>query len=315
MLAISFKEKQYKLSNEKKENGMSWKDISEALKEEFGVKLSPDYIRHEYYALQSHNEVVEQDIFTKILVLSDQHYPYTVSLDFLNQYKGKVDVLVINGDEQDCQAISKYPKYYREPFMKELIGTRRMLIKTIEMVNPKKVVFTKGNHNTRFIRYFAANLDPDILGLLPETNLDLIVNDGFYDYDHKNKVKVFYEPLCNVFEDIEVVYNGEWYEKVGKTVFAHPEAYKGGILATAEKCSQYFNQIGLSYDTIVLGHTHQLGFTLIGDKHLFESGCLCKGMTYRDGKLTKPQKQGYLYLMQDEEGRLLFDKSKIKVLS
>ena len=314
MLAIGVKERQFELSNNRILYKLTWKDISDKLYEEFGVRISADYIRHEHYALQSYKEVVEQGIFTKILVLSDQHYPFTVSLNFLSQYKGKVDILVINGDEQDCQAISKYPKYYREPFMKELIGTRRMLIKTIEMVEPKKVIFTKGNHNTRFIRYFASNLDPDILSLLPETNLDLIVNDGFYDYDHKNKVKVYYEPLCSVFKDTEIVYNGEWYEQVGQTVFAHPEAYKGGIMATAEKCSQYFNQIGLEYDTIVLGHTHQIGFTPIGNKYLFESGCLCKGMTYRDGKLTKPQMNGYLYLMQDEEGKLLFDKSKIKLL-
>lgn len=278
------------------------------------MRLSKDYIRHEYYALRHKDIIEEKDVFTKILVLSDQHYPFNIDMDFLAEYKGKVDILVINGDEQDCQSISKYPKYYREPFMKELIGARGMLIDTINIVEPKKVIFTKGNHNTRFIRYFARSIDTDLLALMPETNLDLIVNDGFYDYDHKHKTKVYYEPLCSAFKDTEIVYNGAWYEQVGKTIFAHPEAYKGGILGTAGKCMEYYNSISLDYDTIVVAHTHQIGFTPYGDKYLFESGCLCKQMDYTSGRLTRPQKNGYLYLMQDEEGKLIFEKSKIKLL-
>ena len=51
-----------------------------------------------------------------------------------------------------------------------------------------------------------------------------------------------------------------------------------------------------------------------GNITLFEQGCCCltEKMDYADGKLTMPQQKGFLYLCQDGEGRLLFDRTKAR---
>ncbi len=60
---------------------------------------------------------------------------------------GRVDVLQINGDVVDMQAISKFPKAYRLSPMEELISGRQYLIDLIEMLTPKRIVITYGNHD------------------------------------------------------------------------------------------------------------------------------------------------------------------------
>ena len=67
------------------------------------------------------------------------------------------------------------------------------------------------------------------------------------------------------------------------------------------------------FDALVLAHTHKLGMYREGNITLFEQGCCCltEKMDYADGKLTMPQQKGFLYLCQDGEGRLLFDRTRL----
>jgi len=248
---------------------------------------------------------------TTILHISDLHYPYNLPIDYLEQHKNKIDILIINGDEQDCQSISKFSKVKRNNFMDELIGCRQMIIDIINLVRPKKAILNYGNHNVRLEKYIADKVDDDIGELIPSTNLDLIIDDGFIRYDKENNTKTRYEPIKDMFPKTEVEYTKDWNCKVGKTIFAHPQAYRQGMLATTEKAFQYFSQQSIDFDTIVLAHTHQIGFAKYGAKYLYESGCLCKPMTYGRMNMTKPHATGYLLLSQDEEGNLIYDKSKI----
>lgn len=293
---------------------------SELWKLLFDEELSKDESRKRGYSLKKMIDKLEQEDSengnTRILHISDQHYPYNLPIEIFSEYVGKVDVLVINGDEQDCQSISKFQKKYRINFIEELIGTRKMLINTIEYINPKKVILNHGNHNMRFISYLSDKLNEDILQLMPETNLDMIIDIGFYNHDHKNKTRTYYEPLTKVFEcKYEIEYSKNWYCQVGKTIFAHPKAYRQGILGTSEKAYSYFCQNKKDFDSIVLAHTHKSGFCKYGKCNLFESGSLCKEPSYAtDGNLISPQSNGFVYLVQDKEGNLIYDKSKLVCL-
>ena len=250
---------------------------------------------------------------TRILHISDMHYPYNVPKEVFKDYIGKVDILVINGDEQDCQSISKFRKKYRIPFVDEMIGTRQMIIDIIGYIKPKKVILNYGNHNQRLISYFSDKVHEDLLTLMPETNLDFIVDLGFWKHDHQNKSKTFFEPLTKVFDGILVIsYSKSWWSKVGKSIFCHPRAYKSGILGTVEKSYLYFLQLGEDFDTIVMAHTHQQGFCRYGKTYLYESGALCHEQSYStDGGMMKPQSKGFVYIVQDIYGNLIYDESKI----
>lgn len=64
----------------------------------------------------------------------------------------------------------------------------------------------------------AKNLDTDILELMPDTSLELIFVDGFKHYDKRSKSKIWYEPLVNIFDDIDIQYIDDWKCKIGKNL-------------------------------------------------------------------------------------------------
>ena len=253
----------------------------------------------------------------RILHISDQHHPYNLPKEVFHNYVNKVDVLVFGGDEQDCQSLSKFRKKYRSPFVEEMIGTRQMIIDTIEYIKPKKVVLNYGNHNVRLINYFSDSIHEDLLQLMPETNLDFIIDIGFWQHNHKDKSKTFYEPLKKVFEGkVEIEYTGNWWTRIGNTIFAHPKAFKQGILGTSEKAYLYFLQLGeQDINSLVVAHTHKQAFTRYGKCLFYESGSLCEEQEYAtSGGLSQPQSQGFVYLIQDKSGNVIYDESKLVLI-
>lgn len=257
-------------------------------------------------------------VATKILSISDLHVPFQLPISTFSEYVGKIDILQVNGDVVDCQALSKFPKQYRISPMEEMIEARQYLIDIIEYIRPKKVVINYGNHDKRFANYFAKNLDTDILELLPDTSLELILVDGFRHYDKKSKSKIWYEPLINVFEDVEIEYVDDWKSKIGKSWFVHPLSYKSGTLATCEQAMNYLHRTEKDvFDCVVMAHTHAVGNTKKGFIRLFEQGACCdvSKMNYMDGRLSAPQKMGYALICQNENGDLIEEKSKIIILN
>lgn len=272
------------------------------------------------YGMKRLIEIIENErkdgVATTILSISDLHVPFQLDFTLLSDYIN-VDILQINGDVVDCQALSKFSKQYRISPMEEIIQGRQYLIDLIEYINPKKVICNYGNHDKRFASYLAKNLDTDILELMPDTSLELIFVDGFHHYDKRSKSKVWYEPLCSVFEDIEIEYINDWKSKIGKTVFVHPIAYRSGMLATADKAKDYLQDTYKeSFDCICMSHTHRVGYSKKGYIILFEQGAFAdvKKMDYVDGRLTSPQQSGFAFICQDKEGNLIQDKSKVIVI-
>jgi len=289
---------------------IEWQEIVDLLQ----LECSADHLRKTAYGILEYDNYLKNNgIATKILSISDFHVPFHLPKEIFKDYVGQADILQFNGDLIDMQNISKFTKSYRLSIMEEIIQGRQYIIELIEYINPKKVIITYGNHELRFQNFLNKNIDNDLLELMPQTVLDLIINDGFNHYDKRQKTKTWYEPVKNVFDSVEIDYVGDWKVKIGKTWFAHPKTYSSGMLKTTEKAVNYFLRQDRNFDSIVLAHTHKMGSFIQGGIYLFEQGCCCKSeeMDYADGLLSLPQQQGFIFVAQNEDGELIFDKTKL----
>lgn len=297
-----------------KQIDLDWQEIVDLL----GLDVSADHLRKISYGYKEIKDYYNSDgVVTKILSISDTHVPFQLNIEIFKDYVGKVDVLQLNGDLLDCQSISRFVKLYRVSMMEELIQGRQYIIDLIEYIKPKKVVVTYGNHESRLGTYLAKNLDSDILELMPNNALDLVFNDGFNHYDKRNKCKVYYEPLKNVFDDIEIDYTENWYCQIGQTIFCHPQAFVSQPMKTAEKAMLWFRNEGFLFTSLIMAHTHRTGEYTIGNTVIYEQGACCdtKKNNYSDGKLYNSQKEGFIYVCQDKDGKLIKDKTKLVVLN
>lgn len=306
-----------RLFENKEKYGLSCQEIADILNSYVGEDYGESKWRKEYAAFSRGMKYVRnkmtQNVYDRILCISDMHVPFNLPIETFQEYIGIVDTLVINGDVSDCQAISDFPKSYRVSPMRELLSTRVYLTNLIKYLEPKRVFINYGNHDTRFQTYLSKNLDTDILELMPKTSIELIVCDGFNHYDKETGTKTYYCPITELFPDIEIVYTGSWNCQIGKTIFCHPLVYSSGILKTTEKATQFFRNEGYMFDTIVMAHTHHIGEYKMGNTVLYEQGCCCdvKKQHYSDGKLTPSQKEGFVFLCQDKDGNLLKEHTKL----
>lgn len=201
--------------------------------------------------------------------------------------------------------------------MEELILTRQYLIDLITYIKPKKIITNYGNHDLRFQNYFAKNLDTDLLELMPKTSLELIFVDGFKHYNKRERAKIEYSPLISVFNNIKVDYTDNWFCQIGQTIFCHPLAFASGIMKTSENAMNYFRNEGYHFTSLVMAHTHRIGEYSIGNTTLYEQGCCCDTKTnnYGDGRLVKSQKEGFVYICHDKEGKIIKNKTQLICLN
>ena len=302
------------LAKKRGEIDLDWQEIVELL----GLDITKDQLRKQAVGYFEYDEYIHGygGVANRILAISDLHVPFQLPKEVFEEYVDIVDTLVINGDIVDAQALSKFPKLYRLSPMEELIEARKYLIDLIEYIQPKRVYLTYGNHCARMGNYLAKNLDTDILELMPSNAVELIVEDGFRHYNKLTGTKTYYEPLADMFDrvGIEVIYTGDWKVKIGKTWFVHPLAYRSGILSTAAKAKDYLQDTDPEmFQAVVLAHTHKVGETKIGNIYLFEQGACCDvtKMNYTDGKLQQPQKEGFMFICQDDEGNIIKDKTRL----
>ena len=309
-----------RLCDNKDTYGITYAKIADLLNSENGKSYGESAYRKEYAAFNRgrlyEREHGAERPKTRILAISDLHIPYNYPVDKFGKYAGLVDVLVLNGDIMDCQSISFFPKQYRINFLEEMIQARQFIIDIIELIAPKKVIITKGNHEHRMIRYLSDRLNEDMMSLMPDSPMDLIVNDGFKDHDRVNKTETFYSPLREEFKEvgIEVCYDKNWYCRVGNVIFAHPLSYSGSMMKTAEKAVTYFSRTeNRDFNTIVMAHTHKVGFYKVGDIKMYEQGCCCKldMLDYANGKLQDPQQNGYMYICLDKNGNVIETQTRL----
>ena len=291
--------------------------IAELLNHENGHNYESSCYRKEWQSFNRgriyERELIERGVKTRILCISDIHFPFAKPIETFCDYVGRVDILLLNGDILDCAAISKFTKMYRTSPIEEMIGARQYLIDLIEYIQPKQVIATYGNHDSRLGAYLAKNLDTDIQELLPETALDYLFVDGFTHYDRKLRTKTHYDPICEVFEDIKVEYVGNWHCQVGDVIFCHPRAFASNPMKTAEKAMYFFRNEGKQFKALVMAHTHRVGDYKIGNTKIYEQGAACETdkMNYNDGMLINSQKQGFAYICLDKDGNNMEDKTKV----
>lgn len=309
-----------RLCENKAKYGITFQQIADLLNSENGKnygesayrKKFADFNRGRMYEREHSSERVDQ----RILTISDLHVPYNYPADIFKAYSGNVDVLILNGDIMDCQSISFFPKKYRINLVEEMIAARQYLIDLITLIGPNKVIITKGNHEHRMLRYLSDKLNEDLMNLMPDSPMDLIINDGFKDNDRFKHTEVHYAPLKKVFEEqgIDVCYNGDWFCRVGNVIFAHPLSYSSSMMKTTEKAVTYFTRTeNRTFTAIVMAHTHKVGFFKVGDIKMYEQGCCCKldMLDYADGKLQDPQQNGYMYIVLDRNGNIIEDKTRL----
>lgn len=300
-----------------------YEDLSERIFGE-GNCFNESEVRKRMYGMKRVIEILENEtdtlVHTRILSISDLHFPFSKDIQIFEKYKNKVDILQINGDLLDHQGLSKFPKLFRVSPIEEIIGARQLVLDLVDLIKPKKLVVNYGNHELRLGMYLAKKLNNELQELIPPTAFDYIFNDGFCHYDHKSGTKTNYRPLQEVLKDIEIEYSGTWYSQIGSVVFAHPKYFSSSPMKTAEKALYWFRNEGYRFrnmNTLVMAHTHRLGQYKIGDTTIYEQGCCCdtSKMLYADGNLTNSQKEGFLYLCLDEFGDVIDDKSKLVSLN
>lgn len=306
-----------RLFENKANYGLSCQDIADILNAEVGITYGESKWRKEYAAfhrgMMYAKQKAMQGVKNRILCISDTHVPYQLPITTFADYAGVTDILVLNGDIADCQAISKFPKAYRISPMSELIQTRQYLIDLINYIAPNKVIINYGNHDVRFQQYLAKNLDTDLLELMPKTALELIVVDGFNHYDKAIGTKTYYSPIQDVINDVEIIYTNSWFCQIGGTIFCHPTAFSCGILKTAEKAVQYFRNEGYQFSALVMAHTHRVGEYKQGNTVMYEQGCCCDvtKQHYADGRLVSSQKEGYIYICHDKDGDIVREHTRL----
>ena len=295
------------------------KDYTELSEEAFGKAYSSDVARRMFYGAKKVIDAIEEDKGrvnedeTRILCISDMHIPFNRDIKEFFKYKGKVDTLVLNGDIIDNYSMSNFTKMYRLSLVEELIQARELLIELIEEIKPKKVTVVTGNHEIRLGKKIADKIGSDLLDLMPRDALAFLFHTGFNYYDRIKKCKTVYTPIDEEV-DCEVNYVGNFWTKEGKTIFVHPQAFRGTTLGTVGKAYDYFTAIGEDFQSIIMAHTHKLGMYVMNDKYLYEQGTCANlnHMDYQDLKLPKSsQVNGYMYIIQDKDGNLIYDKTKL----
>ena len=295
--------------------------IAELLNAENGQSYGESCYRKEWQSFNRgrlyERELIERGVKTRILCISDLHFPFAKPIETFCDYVGRVDILLLNGDILDCQAISRFSKLYRTSPIEEIIGARQYLIDLINYIQPKQVIATYGNHELRLASYLSNNLDTDVQELLPETALDYLFVDGFTHYDRQLRTKTHYDPICEVFDNIKIEYIGNWHCQIFDTIFCHPKAFASNPMKTAEKAMYFFRNEGKQFKTLVMAHTHRTGSYTIGNTTIYEQGAACETdkMNYTDGMLINSQKQGFIYLCYDNDGNCMPEKTKLVTLN
>lgn len=309
-----------RLHENKRAYSLSSQQIADILNKETGKQYTESKYRKEFKTFQRgrlyERKRSDRDIATRILSISDFHVPYQLPPQTFSAYKD-INILQVNGDVLDMQAISKFPKPFRISPMEEMIAARSYLIDLITLLRPAKLVVNYGNHDLRFQDYLMKAIDPGLYELLPKTALEMILLSGFWQYDKRSGTKRWFPPIQKVVKNTEIVFNDSWFCLIGDALFCHPSAFSGGILKTAEKAMQYFRNEGYSFRCLIMAHTHRIGSYVIGNTIIYEQGCCCdtKQLRYSDGKLVLSQKEGFISICQDKNGITLRNRTQQNYLN
>ena len=130
-------EYQLRLGLNREKLGLSWEDIRSLMEKQTGETFGESKYRKEAAAVGRYIDFVNHQIYdgkTRILCISDLHFPFTGDITPLMEYEGAVDILIFNGDIVDCQSISKFRKTYRSKLIDDMAGARIMMSEIIDSI-------------------------------------------------------------------------------------------------------------------------------------------------------------------------------------
>jgi predicted phosphodiesterase len=247
----------------------------------------------------------------KILTLSDIHFPFALvdELEKALLMHSDADIVVLNGDILDGYAFNTYGRAKRIAALKEYRAAFELVRNLSE--NFPRVVIVSGNHDRRPAKVLAKSSDFEKEGsqILRPDLLARIANGEVLDE---------YGEVKEILDFDNVVYQkyDSWYVRIGKTIFAHPDAYFGSWPGqTVVKLADYFTKRlgGEHFDSVVVGHTHRIYKGVVMNKMLIEQGAMAARMPYQHkADLRFPHAMnGYAVIYQDENGNTDFTKSKV----
>ncbi len=90
------------LAKRRKQTDLDWIEIRDML----GLKITPDQLRKQAVGYEKYDDYIKgaDSAATTILSISDLHVPFQLDFHMLEKYRN-VDILQINGDVSDMQAI------------------------------------------------------------------------------------------------------------------------------------------------------------------------------------------------------------------
>lgn len=230
----------------------------------------------ESYALTYEPYVISQ---SKILILSDLHFPYQDNQAIRAAIKygkeKKVTCILINGDLLDFANISRHEKDWRmRSVSQEFEAVREFLIELRSHFPKCKIVFKEGNHDERFEKYLFTKA-PEI----------------FDDNEFKLEVRLRLAELrIDIVKDMLPI-------KIGKLNVLHGHELQGGGGVNPARAT-FLKTI----DNVLIGHCHRSSQhtepTFSGDVIVVTSqGCLC-GMYPMFSRINK-WNHGFSYVELD----------------
>jgi predicted phosphodiesterase len=244
-------------------------------------------------------------VHTKILSLSDIHFPYANTDMLLAALDDHFDanIVVLNGDILEGYAYSTFEKNRKISPLDEY----RQAFNFVKWISDRfqKVIIVKGNHDIRPERAIKALFSSDDCKIFRPDLLSRIANGEQLDENGKlTQIKfdnVYYDPVES------------WYAQVGKTIFVHPFGSGSStpghaVLKQAKAFAERYPEV----DCIVAGHTHQIYKGIINGKLLIEQGCMSGLLHYAVSPKADYQNRsqnGYAVIYQDKEGNCDFNRS------
>lgn len=111
---------------------LTWDGAAKVLNDELGKNFGECAYRKRFKAfragMQYQESLSNRDVGTCILSISDLHIPFQKPIETFGEYAGKIDILQVNGDLVDAQAISRFNKVYRKSPMEEILIARQYMI-------------------------------------------------------------------------------------------------------------------------------------------------------------------------------------------
>lgn len=318
-----------------REEGKSYREIADILSQEFHRNITKDMVSSrdrlcrinsndsnntkmfddELYNLKEKYilaEKIKKDLkqywdmfnngrYKKILSLSDLHAPY---IDFKKVEQALNDnqdctICVLNGDIFDGESMSTFDKLDEIDSSEEF----NQIFKLLDVLTTRfeTIIFVGGNHDLgRFQKYITRNIKAGLRK---------------YAYDRLNPIKYICEHYNNI---ISINYN---LFQIGDVVFKHPSGYSSAELKTVVNemdilSANRYDLPNPNFRCICIGHTHDAGEFVKNGVKLIEQGCLTYTPDYRFNSPTKRRwTMGYARIEIDENGKVLFNKSRVVYLN